>query len=203
MVEPVTIIRVAIPGLNVTLPEVIPVPVAGANVNVPVPTVPVKVKLNEVKSATPLTKSSAPDNLLVPDKPVIAPVNVVLTVILLELALKLVTVLPYASCAVKVFVPVKAVPFTCGLAKLTANLLKLAANTVTGNSCVFPVAEIVPSVVLITALSALYNTIDAVAIPLVNTTLVAVPKFVPSAVATVTGLLELAAPEKVKLFVPV
>ncbi|CAM3913917.1 hypothetical protein AQAU111925_13225 [Aquirufa aurantiipilula] len=203
MPVPVTTNLVASPALTVTLELVTAVPVAGLNVNVPEPEVPVNVKPRLVKFAIPLLKSAALFNLFVPDKPVMLPVKLVVTVTLLPEALKLVTVLPYASCAVKVFVPVKAVPFTCGLAKLTANLLKLAANTVTGNSCVFPVAEIVPSVVLITALSALYKIIDAVAIPLVNTTLVAVPKFVPSAVATVTGLLELAAPEKVKLFVPV
>ncbi|CAM3491489.1 hypothetical protein AQEC111735_12015 [Aquirufa ecclesiirivi] len=94
MDDPVTIIRVAAPELTVTLPEVMLVPEAGAKVNVPVPIVPVNVKPNEVKLATPLTKSSVPDNLLVPDKPEIAPVKVVLTVILFPEALKLVAVFP-------------------------------------------------------------------------------------------------------------
>ncbi|CAM3491547.1 hypothetical protein AQEC111735_12025 [Aquirufa ecclesiirivi] len=90
-----------------------------------------------------------------------------------------------------------------GLAKLTASLLNVDGKTVTANSWELPVALIVPSVVVIKALSALYKTTDAVATPFVNTILVAVPKFVPFAVATVAGLLELFAPEKVKLFVPV
>ncbi|CAM3490804.1 hypothetical protein AQEC111735_11965 [Aquirufa ecclesiirivi] len=68
-------------------------PVAEAKVNVPVPAVPVKINL-VVKLLTPFTKSKALFNLLVPDNPVIVPVKLVVTVTLLALASKLVTVLP-------------------------------------------------------------------------------------------------------------
>ncbi|CAM3915617.1 hypothetical protein AQAU111925_13285 [Aquirufa aurantiipilula] len=74
------------------LVPVIP-PVVEVKVNVPVPDVPVKVSLLD-KSLIPLTKSPALDNLLVPDKPVILPVKLVVTVTLFALASKLVTVLP-------------------------------------------------------------------------------------------------------------
>ena len=98
--------------------------------------------------------------------------------------------------------PVKAVPFTCGLVKLTANLVMVDGLTVTFN--VPPVFElIVPSVALTVADSALYKTINPVATPAVKVKLVAVPKLVPATVGTVTGLEELAAPEKVMLFAPV
>ena len=84
---------VAAPGLTTTLPLVTAVPVDGVKVNVPVPIVPVKINLL-VKLATPLTKSPAAFNTAPPFKPVIVPVKVLLTVILLVEAVKLVTVLP-------------------------------------------------------------------------------------------------------------
>ncbi|CAM3913770.1 hypothetical protein AQAU111925_13215 [Aquirufa aurantiipilula] len=198
MPVPVTTNLVASPALTVTLELVTAVPVAGLNVNVPEPEVPVNVKPRLVKFAIPLLKSAALFNLFVPDKPVMLPVKLVVTVTLLPEVLKLVTVLPYASCAVKVFVPVKAVPFTCGLAKLTANLLKLVAVTATASRSA-PPAEIVPSVAATKADSALYNTIAAVATPLVNVKLVPVPKSVVATVGAVLGLNELLAPEKVIL----
>ena len=93
MPVPVTTNFVAAPDPILTLPDVEAVPVAGVKVKVPVPDVPVNV-MAEVKLAIPLTKSPAAFNTFVPDKPVIAPVNVVVTVTLFALASKLVTVLP-------------------------------------------------------------------------------------------------------------
>ena len=69
------------------------------------------------------------------------------------------------------FVPVKAVAFTCGVAKLTANLLYAAGLTVTDNRSE-PPADKVPSVAAIVALSALYKAIVAVATPLLKLMLV-------------------------------
>ncbi|CAM3494489.1 hypothetical protein AQEC111735_12195 [Aquirufa ecclesiirivi] len=130
------------------------------------------------------------------------PPKELVTVTLFVLALNPVTVFPYASCAVKVFVPVKAVPFVCGLVKLTANLVIVDALTVTFK--VPPVFElIVPSVAFTVAASTLYNTIEPVATPAVKVKLVAVPKFVPATVGLVTGLSELAAPENVMFLAPV
>ncbi|CAM4375949.1 hypothetical protein AQBE111736_13870 [Aquirufa beregesia] len=99
-------------------------------------------------------------------------------------------------------VPVKAVPFTCGLAKLTASLLKLDSEAVTDKRSA-PAATIDPSVAAIVADSALYNTMEAVATPFVKVKLVPVPKSVPATVGAVTGLLELLAPEKVIVCEPV
>ena len=82
------------PELISILPLVTAVPVAGVNVNVPEPTVPVNFKPKLVKFATPFTKSLALVNLFVPDKPVILPVKLVVTVTLLPDASKPVTTLP-------------------------------------------------------------------------------------------------------------
>ncbi|CAM3491614.1 hypothetical protein AQEC111735_12040 [Aquirufa ecclesiirivi] len=95
-------------------------------------------------------------------------------------------------------VPVKAVPLICGLAKLKANLLKLASETVTDRRSA-PAAEILPSVAATVADSALYKAMLAVATPFVNVKLVPVPKLVPATVGAVLGLNELAAPENVML----
>ncbi|CAM3914520.1 hypothetical protein AQAU111925_13250 [Aquirufa aurantiipilula] len=84
---------VAVPEPIVTLLDVTAVPVTGLKVNVPVPLVPVKVNA-DVKLATPFTKSPEDVNLLVPDNPEILPVKLVVTVILLDEALNVVTVLP-------------------------------------------------------------------------------------------------------------
>ncbi|CAM3493896.1 hypothetical protein AQEC111735_12170 [Aquirufa ecclesiirivi] len=98
--------------------------------------------------------------------------------------------------------PVKAVPFVCGLVKLTANFVIVDELTVTFK--VPPVFElIVPSVALTVAASALYKIMDPVATPAVNVILVAVPKFVPATVGVVAGLGELAAPENVMFLAPV
>ncbi|CAM3914697.1 hypothetical protein AQAU111925_13265 [Aquirufa aurantiipilula] len=96
----------------------------------------------------------------------------------------------------------KAVPFTCGLAKLTANFVNDDSETVTANLS-DPAANIVPSVTSRVAVSALYGTKLAEATPLVKLMFVAVPILVPAIVGAVTGEVELVAPEKVKLFVPV
>ncbi|CAM3912779.1 hypothetical protein AQAU111925_13145 [Aquirufa aurantiipilula] len=93
-------------------------------------------------------------------------------------------------------VPVKAIPVTCGLARLTASLLKLFSVTVTDKRST-PPADMVPSVASIIADSALYNTIEAVATPLLKFKLVPVPKSVEATVGAVAGLVELVAPEKV------
>ncbi|CAM4375095.1 hypothetical protein AQBE111736_13855 [Aquirufa beregesia] len=69
-------------------------PVAGVKVNVPEPIVPEYFNPRLDKLATPFTKSPALLNLLVPDNPEIAPVNVVVTVTLFAEASKLVIVLP-------------------------------------------------------------------------------------------------------------
>ncbi|CAM3490779.1 hypothetical protein AQEC111735_11960 [Aquirufa ecclesiirivi] len=107
---PVTTKRVATPEPMDTFPDVTAVPLAGVKVNVPVPTVPVNFIPKLDKFATPLLKSPALFNIFVPDNPVILPVKVVLTVMLFPEALNPVTVLPYASKAVKVLLPVKATP---------------------------------------------------------------------------------------------
>ncbi|CAM3912923.1 hypothetical protein AQAU111925_13150 [Aquirufa aurantiipilula] len=84
----------AAPAFTVTFELVTAVPVAGVNVKVPVPVFPVNVRPKLVKLATPPLKSAPLDSLFVPDKPVILPVKLVLTVILFPEALKLVIVLP-------------------------------------------------------------------------------------------------------------
>ncbi|CAM3492593.1 hypothetical protein AQEC111735_12110 [Aquirufa ecclesiirivi] len=152
--------------------------------------------------ATPLTKSPALFKTFPPDNPEITPVKLVVAVMLSVEALKLVTVFPYASCAVMVFVPVKATPLVCGEVNETANLSNVLGLTVTFK--VPPVFElIVPSVAFTVADSALYKTIEPVATPAVKVKLVAVPKFVPATVGAVAGLIELAAPEKVMFLAPV
>ena len=98
--------------------------------------------------------------------------------------------------------PVKATPLFCGLVKLTANLLKVAGDTVTDKRSE-PVDEIVPSVADTVDDSALYNTIVPLATPFINVKLVAVPKSVAPTVGTVAGLLEVLAPENVMSLAPV
>ena len=112
--------------LIVTLPEV-PVypPVLEVAVKVLTSAFPVYFKPRLVRFATPELKSETLFNLFVPDKPLSDPVKGELTVIVTVLveALKVVIVLPLASCAVRVFVPVKVTPVVCGLVILNANLL--------------------------------------------------------------------------------
>jgi hypothetical protein len=91
---PVIINLVAEPGLTVIALELTGAPVAGLNVKLPEPEVPVNIKPKLVKFATPLLKSPAPFNLFVPDKPVMLPVKLLLTVTLFVEALKPVTTLP-------------------------------------------------------------------------------------------------------------
>ena len=103
--------------------------------------------------------------------------------------------------------PVKAVPFTCGLAKLTANLLKAAALTATVKRSA-PAAEILPSLTATTADSTLYNFMLVVTAPDANVKAVVVPKAMSVAellvtLGVVTGELELVAPENVKFLEPV
>ena len=86
-------------------------------VNVWLPAVPVNFMPRLVKLATPLTKSPALFNLLTPDRPLIVPsTGLGVMVTLLVEALNEVMVLPPESLAVKVFVPVKAVPLIWGVA---------------------------------------------------------------------------------------
>ncbi|CAM4371253.1 hypothetical protein AQBE111736_13730 [Aquirufa beregesia] len=201
MLVPVITKRVADPVFIVTLPLVPVAPLAVAKLKVPVPTVPVNFKPKLVKSATPLVKSPAWfSTLFVPEpNPLMVPVNVLVTVTLLVLAAKVVTVLPYASCAVKVFVPVKAVPLVCGLAKLATNLSNVAADTATLRRLA-PEVVTAPCVATNSAVSALYNFTKAVPTPLLKVTTVAVPKLISArslsrAVAAVLGLVELLAPD--------
>jgi hypothetical protein len=107
--------------LIVTLPDV-PVypPLAEVAVKVPLLALPVYFKPRVVRLATPELKSAAPVSLFPPDNPDIVPVSGVTAAIvtLLVEALKLVTVLLPISCAVNVFVPVKATPSVCGDARV-------------------------------------------------------------------------------------
>ncbi|CAM4376020.1 hypothetical protein AQBE111736_13875 [Aquirufa beregesia] len=93
---PVITNLVAVPGFTVMLVLVTAVPVAGVKVKVPALEVPVKVKPKLVRFATPLVKSPAWFSTLFPPdpNPLILPVKLVLTVILLPDGLKLVTVFP-------------------------------------------------------------------------------------------------------------
>ncbi|CAM3491676.1 hypothetical protein AQEC111735_12055 [Aquirufa ecclesiirivi] len=93
--EPVMTNLATVPALMVTFELVTAVPDAGVNVNVPVPAFPVKIKPE--MDDTPLVKSLTLFNLLVPVKPVIVPVKVVVTVMLLVAALKPVATLPQKS----------------------------------------------------------------------------------------------------------
>ena len=95
----------------------------------------------------------------------------------------------------------KAVPLLCVLAKLTANLLKLAGLTVTDKRSE-PAASMLPSVTATTAVSTLNNSKLAVATPLLKLMLVVVPNAVLSTFAEVTGLLDAFAPEKLKFLAP-
>ena len=104
----------------VTLPLVPVLPLAEVAVNVPPLTLPVYFNPRVVKLATPEVKSAAPVSLLPPDNPDIVPVNgVTAAIVTLSIeALKPVTVLLPISCAVNVFVPVKATPSVCGDARV-------------------------------------------------------------------------------------
>ncbi|CAM3431043.1 hypothetical protein AQEC111735_09080 [Aquirufa ecclesiirivi] len=140
-------------------------------------------------------------------KPLTVPPKELVTVTLFVLALNPVTVFPYASCAVKVFVPVKAVPFVCGLVKLTANLVIVDALTATVKRSA-PAAEILPSVTATTADSTLYNFMFVVTAPEAKVKAVVDPNAISAAavlvtLGVVTGAVELVAPEKVKFFEPV
>ncbi|CAM4371214.1 hypothetical protein AQBE111736_13725 [Aquirufa beregesia] len=90
----------------------------------------------------------------------------------------------------------------CGLVRLTTNLLNGDAATSTPKRSA---PDVVMALCVATTLtvSALYKTMLAVATPLLNEILVAVPKLVPPTVGTVTGLEELAAPVNVTDLVPV
>ncbi|CAM3492718.1 hypothetical protein AQEC111735_12115 [Aquirufa ecclesiirivi] len=104
-------------------------------------------------------------------------------------------------------VPVKAVPLICGLVKLTANLLKLAALTATVKRSA-PAAEILPSVTATTADSTLYNFMLVVTVPEAKVKAVVEPNAISAAavlvtLGVVTGAVELVAPEKVKFLEPV
>ncbi|CAM4376391.1 hypothetical protein AQBE111736_13890 [Aquirufa beregesia] len=96
VLDPVTTNFVASPGFMVMLELVAAVPVAGVKVKVPAPEVPVNFNPRLVKLATPLLKSPAWFNtLFTPEpNPLMVPVNVLVTVTLLVLAAKEVTVLP-------------------------------------------------------------------------------------------------------------
>src|SRR5947208_8218545 len=196
----------------VTLPEVAVLPVPEVAVNVPVVAVPVSFIPNVVRLATPEVKFPAWfSTLLAPEpRPETVPANGALATIVTfsAVALKVVTVLPHASCAVRVFAPVKATPFVCGLVRLSANLARIAALAVTVRRSV-PAALIVPSVTAIVAVSALNSVItpleapETLARPLLKVIVVAVPKFtaVPVLLVTVglvTGLVDAFAPEKVR-----
>ena len=111
------------PTLIVTLPLVpVLLPVAEVAVNVPPLALPVYFNPSVVRLATPEVKSAAFVSLLVPDNPDIVPVNGVTAAIVTVLveALKLLKVLLPISCAVSVFVPVKATPSVCGEARTKA-----------------------------------------------------------------------------------
>jgi hypothetical protein len=185
------------------------VPDAGVNVKVPDPMVPVNFKPKLVKFATPLEKlANWLITLFTPlPNPLTVPIKLVVTVMLLPEASNPVTVFPYASCAVKVFVPVKAVPFVCGLVKLTANLVIVDALTATVKRSA-PAAEILPSVTATTADSTLYNFMLVVTAPEAKVKAVVDPNAISAAavlvtLGVVTGAVELVAPEKVKFLEPV
>jgi len=99
------------PGVIVTESDV-PAFADDVAVNVPAPIFPVNFIPIEVRLATPATKSLDLFRtllLLVP-RPLTVPVNDVVTVTLLADASKAVSGFPQSSCAVNVFVPVKATP---------------------------------------------------------------------------------------------
>ena len=99
-------------GLMVILPLVPDLEDDEVAVKVPVSALPVYLIPNVVRSATPVVKSPEAVSLLVPVSPVTFPVKGELAamVTLSVEALKVVIVFPYASWAVRVFVPVKGVP---------------------------------------------------------------------------------------------
>ncbi|CAM4381665.1 hypothetical protein AQBE111736_14040 [Aquirufa beregesia] len=84
---------VALPAPMVTRLDPVAPPVVAVAVNVPFPVLPVKIRVLATL-ATPLTKSPAPLSLFVPDKPVMLPVKLDVTVTLFVAALKPVTVFP-------------------------------------------------------------------------------------------------------------
>ncbi|CAM3913297.1 hypothetical protein AQAU111925_13160 [Aquirufa aurantiipilula] len=95
----------------------------------------------------------------------------------------------------------------CGLAKLTANLFKVAVETTTLSRSE-PEVVTPPCVATKRAVSALYNFTKAVPTPLLNVTTVAVPKLISArslsrAVAAVLGFIELFAPENTMDLSPV
>src|SRR5437899_2138896 len=207
----------SVPPLIVTLPDVPVLPVPEVAVNVPVVALPVYFIPNVVRLATPELKFPAWfSRLLAPEpRPETVPVNGALaTMVTLSVAaLNAVTVLPQVSCAVRVFVPVKATAFVCGLVRLSANCAKLPALTLTVKRSA-PAALMVPSVAAIVAVSALYSVItpfeepETVATPLVNVIVSAVPKLTAVPVLLVTvgfviGFVEGIAPEKVSDLSPV
>ena len=109
-----------------------------------------------VRLATPLVKSAARFSTLEPCRPETVPVSGAFGAIvtLSDAALNPATVLPQASWAVRVFVPVKAAPFVCGVARTRANFARAPALTVT-DSASAPRAPISPSVTRIVVASAL------------------------------------------------
>ena len=143
-----------------------------------------------------------------PDNPVMLPVKLELTVITLEAALNVVTMLPYASLAVKVFVPVQAIAFDCDAAKLTVSWLNVPVLTVTAKRSE-PLEAVIPAVLAATlAVSAAYNTRLELATPLLNVTTVLVPKLVATAVLLVALAVKLPlgdklAPENTRVLSPV
>jgi hypothetical protein len=130
------------------------------------------------------------------------PIEPALTVGTNEAEVAPVTMLPKASFTVTVTVEVVLGDSVVGLA-LSVDVVALAAAALTTTlRRLPPVALTVPSVAATTAVSVLTSTIDAVATPLVNVTLVAVPKFVADTVGFVLFGAALA-PLKVRLFAPV
>jgi hypothetical protein len=113
-----------------------------------------------------------------------------------------VMMLPNASLTVTVTVEVPPGPTLAGLADSVDVVALAAAALTTTLRRLPPVALTVPSVVATTAVSVFTSTIDAVATPLVNVTLVALPKLVADTVGFVL-FGATAAPLNVKLFEPV
>jgi len=113
-----------------------------------------------------------------------------------------VMMLPNASRTVTVTVDVPLGPTLVGLADSVVVVALAAAELTTTLRRLPPVALIVPSVVATTAVSVLTSTIEAVATPFVNVTLVVLPKFVADTVGFVL-FGETLAPLKVRLFAPV
>jgi hypothetical protein len=113
-----------------------------------------------------------------------------------------VMMLPNPSLTVTVTVDVPLGPTLAGLADSVDVVALAAAALTTTLRRLPPAALIVPSVVATTAVSVFTSTIEAVATPLVNVTLVVLPKFVADTVGFVL-FGATAAPLNVKLFEPV